>query len=89
MENLDWSDPEGIRSVIWDFEEVDVRAPRAAAHRSSGQARPQVFIGKKSPVTKSENLAVVGGNYRVGRCDRFGLRYRSQVHGLCESDQNF
>ena len=27
---------------------------------------PQVFIGKKSPVTKSENLSVIGGNYRVG-----------------------
>jgi transcriptional regulator of heat shock response len=27
---------------------------------------PNVFIGKKSPVTKSENLSVVGGNYDVG-----------------------
>jgi transcriptional regulator of heat shock response len=63
MDNLDWSDREGVRSVIRDFEAVDERASRAAEHIGPG---PQVFIGKKSPVTKSENLAVVGGNYKVG-----------------------
>jgi transcriptional regulator of heat shock response len=71
MDNLDWSDREGIRSVIRDFDAVDERAPCAAEKlgapsSSSGQARPQVFIGKKSPVTKSEQLAVVGGNYKIG-----------------------
>jgi transcriptional regulator of heat shock response len=30
------------------------------------QAEPQVFIGKKSPVTDSDTLSVIGGNYRVG-----------------------
>jgi transcriptional regulator of heat shock response len=63
MDNLDWSDREGIRTVIRDFEAVDERAPRAAGRIGVG---PQVFIGKKSPVTKSEQLAVVGGNYKVG-----------------------
>jgi transcriptional regulator of heat shock response len=63
MNNLDWSDRAGIQSVIRDFEAVDERAPRAGEHIGLG---PQVFIGKKSPVTKSENLAVVGGNYKVG-----------------------
>lgn len=29
-------------------------------------SEPQVFIGKKSPVTESENLSVIGGSYRVG-----------------------
>jgi heat-inducible transcriptional repressor len=71
VEHLDWSDREGIRSVIRDFEAVDERAPRAAEKlgapsSSSGRASPQVFIGKKSPVTKSEQLAVVGGNYKIG-----------------------
>ena len=71
MNNLDWSDRAGIQSVIRDFEAVDERASRAAEKfgppsSSSGQARPQVFIGKKSPVTKSESLAVVGGNYEIG-----------------------
>ncbi len=27
---------------------------------------PQIFIGKKSPVTSSDNLSVVGGNYQIG-----------------------
>ena len=63
MDNLDWTDREGIRSVIRDFDAVDERAPRAAEKIGEG---PQVFIGKKSPVTKSESLAVVGGNYKVG-----------------------
>jgi transcriptional regulator of heat shock response len=63
VEHLDWNDREGIRSVIRDFEAVDERAPRAAEKIGAG---PQVFIGKKSPVTKSEQLAVVGGNYKIG-----------------------
>jgi transcriptional regulator of heat shock response len=63
MDNLDWSDREGIRSVIRDFDAVDERAASAAPHIGPG---PQVFIGKKSPVTKSEQLAVVGGNYKIG-----------------------
>ena len=63
MNNLDWNDHEGIQSVICDFEAVDERAPRAGEHIGLG---PQVFIGKKSPVTKSESLAVVGGNYKIG-----------------------
>lgn len=63
VEHLDWSDHEGIRSVIRDFDAVDERAQIAAEKIGIG---PQVFIGKKSPVTKSENLAVVGGNYKMG-----------------------
>ena len=62
VDNLDWNDHEGIRSVIRDFEAVDERAPRATGRIGPG---PQVFIGKKSPVTRSEQLAVVGGNYRI------------------------
>lgn len=63
IDNLDWQDQQGIRSVIHDFEEVEARIPRAAAQLAEG---PQVFIGKKSPVTSSENLSVIGGNYRIG-----------------------
>ncbi len=60
---LEWDDREELRSVIRDFEEVDERAPRAAEKLGPG---PRVFIGKKSPVTRSGSLSVVGGNYRVG-----------------------
>lgn len=63
INNLDWEDRAGIRSVIHDFEEVDERLPRVAEKMGAG---PTVFIGKKSPVTKSENLSVVCGNFNVG-----------------------
>ena len=63
IDNLDWKDQSGIRSVIHDFEEVESRIPRAIAKLGDG---PQVFIGKKSPVTTSENLSVIGGNYTIG-----------------------
>ncbi len=63
INNLDWQDRDGIRSVIHDFEEVDERLPRAAERMAAG---PNVFIGKKSPVTKSENLSVVCGNFDIG-----------------------
>ncbi len=62
IENLDLEDREGLLSVIRDFEDMDERAPRAAEKMSEG---PNVFIGRKSPVTKSENLSVVCGNYTV------------------------
>jgi transcriptional regulator of heat shock response len=29
-------------------------------------ASPQIFIGKKSPLTTSDNLSVVGGNFQIG-----------------------
>ena len=71
VNNLEWDDRAEISSVIRDFEAMDEILPRVAekmgdASNGSEDARPQVFIGKKSPVTKSENLSVVGGNYKVG-----------------------
>lgn len=60
---LDWEDRDAIRSVIRDFEELDERIPSAAEKLGEG---PRVFIGKKSPVTKSEGLSVIAGNYKVG-----------------------
>jgi heat-inducible transcriptional repressor len=63
IDSLDWQDQNGIRSVIHDFEEVDQRMSAIGENMEAG---PNVFIGKKSPVTKSEHLSVVGGNYPVG-----------------------
>ncbi len=65
VDHLDWQDATGIRSVIRDFEEVDGRIPRAAAKLVPAEG-PQIFIGKKSPVTTSENLSVIGGSYQIG-----------------------
>jgi transcriptional regulator of heat shock response len=62
VEHLDWEDRGEISGVIRDFEEMDEQLSCATKKIGDG---PKVFIGKKSPVTKSRNLSVVGGNYRV------------------------
>lgn len=62
VENLDWENRDEISAVIRDFEAMDESCRRAAKKMEEG---PKIFIGKKSPVTKSESLSVVGGNYRV------------------------
>jgi transcriptional regulator of heat shock response len=62
VEHLDYENRGEISSVIRDFEEMDEQLPRATKKIGAG---PRVFIGKKSPVTKSKNLSVVGGNYKV------------------------
>jgi len=67
FENLNFENRDEVRSVIRDFEAVDGRLPKAMEKMSeTAKDGPQVFIGKKSPVTESENLSVIGGNYRVG-----------------------
>jgi transcriptional regulator of heat shock response len=75
FENLNFQDRDEMRSVIRDFEAIDERLPRASEKmidankvgaNGAGSNGPQVFIGKKSPVTDSDNLSVIGGNYRVG-----------------------
>ena len=63
FENLDIGSREAVRSVIHDFERVDERVPEVAPKI---EGTPKVFIGKKSPVTQSENLSVVCGTYQVG-----------------------
>ncbi len=70
VSNLDWQDRDEIRSVIRDFEEMDERLPGASKKlndlsSASGRASPQVFIGKKSPVTRSESLSAVGEIYNI------------------------
>lgn len=62
VSNLDWQNHDEICSVIRDFEEVDGRLPHAAKKLDNS---PKVFIGRKSPVTRSENLAVVGERYAM------------------------
>jgi transcriptional regulator of heat shock response len=64
IDSLDWQDQNGIRSVIHDFQEVDQRMTDFGDNKM--EAGPNIFIGKKSPVTKSESLSVIGGNYIVG-----------------------
>ena len=64
MENLEWETPEEVNSVIHDFVEIDNRV-KELAKKANGEKGPEVFVGKKSPVTKSENLSVVAKTQRT------------------------
>ncbi len=63
VERLEWQNRDELQSVIRDFEDMDERIPRVAGKVGEGL---KVFIGRKSPVTRSEHLAVVGGNFDFG-----------------------
>jgi len=56
IDGLSWDSPTEIKEVIKDFEEIDNRI-RGAYELIDDTIK--VFIGKKSPITKSKNLAVV------------------------------
>jgi transcriptional regulator of heat shock response len=65
MEHLDWGPRESMMQIIRDFEEIDRRL--ASLRREfMRQDFLDVFIGRKSPVTKSDELAVIAGDYEVG-----------------------
>ena len=74
VSHLNWENRDEIRSVIRDFETVDERLLSQVARLTQATQKekdkapegPQVFIGKKSPVTQSENLSVISGTYQVG-----------------------
>ncbi len=65
VENLAWDNDEDIKSVIRDFEEIDERLTRIKGKLAAWNGGPQVFIGKKSPITRSASLSVVMGNYEM------------------------
>lgn len=62
IENFEWTTQEEIKSVIRDFAEIDNRLNQTLGELEN-ENTPHIFIGRKSPVTKSESLAVVAGNY--------------------------
>jgi len=53
---LSWDSPSEIKQIINDFEEIDNRVKETSKF---AQNCISIFIGEKSPVTKSKNLAVV------------------------------
>jgi transcriptional regulator of heat shock response len=59
IDRLDWPAVE-LRSLIHDFENLE---ERLAAMQSAAYDDIKVFIGRKSPITKSENLAVMAASY--------------------------
>ncbi len=62
IDRLDWPAVE-LRSLIHDFEGLEERL--AAMQNSLLDDEIRVFIGRKSPITKSENLAVMAASYDV------------------------
>ena len=56
-------DPQEMLNIVRDFVELDERIEDAESHL--GERDIEVFFGKNSPVSRSENLAVVAGSYRV------------------------
>ncbi len=65
MEHLDWGPRESMMQIIRDFEEIDRRFD-SIRREFAKQDFLDIFIGKKSPVTKSDELAVMAGDYEIG-----------------------
>lgn len=65
MENLAWGPREEILQVIKDFESLEKRMAALRAKLADDNFL-NVFIGRKSPVTKSDELAVLAGDCSVG-----------------------
>lgn len=62
VEHLDWETKEELEDIVRDFELLDERLREADG--IFDENRPvEVFIGRKSPITKSARLAVVAGEY--------------------------
>lgn len=71
IERLDWETKEELEAIIRDFESLDERL--RAAHDIFDEEHPlEVFIGTKSPITRSARLAVISGTYQTDR-DRVSL----------------
>lgn len=60
--NLDWNDKKELNQVIKDFEDID---SELFLKREKMTNSPSVFVGNKSPITKSENVSVICGSYNV------------------------
>lgn len=65
MEHLPWGSREAMMNVIKDFEalEKSIQKAKSAFEREDFL---EVFIGRKSPVTRSDDLAVMVADYDVG-----------------------
>lgn len=63
---VDQMDPMDIKSVIGDFVEIENRLESVSKKLQKTDLTPKVFVGRKSPITKSESLSVVMGSYESG-----------------------
>jgi heat-inducible transcriptional repressor len=65
MEHLDWGPRAEMMQVIRDFELIEQRL-EGLRDKLFRESFLDVFIGRKSPVTQSNELAVMAGDYDVG-----------------------
>ncbi len=64
VDRMDWESRAELRAVMRDVEELDERIMEAKRKLAeSGDVR--IFIGRKSPVTRCENLSVICGEYEM------------------------
>lgn len=63
---LDLETKSEFQEIVSDFEMLDQRLKKFRNQLFKSLALPQVFIGEKSPITKSKNLSVILDNYDVG-----------------------
>jgi len=61
VDHLDWESRAEVHGVIQDFEAIDERLEMVRAVLSDDTLG--VFVGKRSPVTKSDNLSVIATEY--------------------------
>jgi transcriptional regulator of heat shock response len=66
ISQLDLEDRKEIQEVVKDFDMLDKRLKRFAEKLFQSAAEPRVFIGKKSPITKSKSLSVIMDSFKVG-----------------------
>lgn len=65
FEQLDLEDREDFQEIVCDFEMIDRRLENSGGRFFEVFSDPQIFIGRKSPITKSENLSVIIDNYDI------------------------
>ncbi len=65
FERLDTDARQDLNEIIRDFESLDERMCEFQKKFLQTFSSPQVFIGKKSPITHSDNLSVILDSYEV------------------------
>ncbi len=63
VSHLEWDDRDDLTGVIRDFESIDQRLHEL----ENNTASIQVFIGRRSPITRSGQLATLVARYPVGK----------------------
>jgi transcriptional regulator of heat shock response len=73
LERFLLDDPREMLDIVRDFVDLDERIEDVESRL--GEKDIEVFFGKNSPVSRSENLAVVAGSYQVdgGRVHLFAI----------------